>query len=253
MGIAPDNGMIDTESLSYKSGFFDKTTFYIGNKPITLPGDPTKIIDYAKLDTDKTYKKGEKLCDGIMVLGDHLFVERFSIYLSEPKRGDVMVFNTSNLFDLDGTPLINTSGYYYIKRLVGLPGDTIKLHQNQLYIKTPGSDKFIPIQKLDKRFERLYSNLGGYQGHQSNMGDEKYINGNEFTLKKDQYFMLGDNTKFSKDSRFFGPVPRENLVGRAFWVFWPFSRRWGIVDTKTAYNEPTGKAGLATFPVMWKQ
>ena len=251
--VVKTTGTVETDSVEYKPGFFDKTTFYIGNTPISLPGDPSKIIDYAQINPEKTYNAGDTLCDGLMVLGDHLFVERFSIYLKEPTRGDVMVFNTANLIDNDGTPLINSSGYYYIKRCVGIPGDTLKLENNQLYIKTPGSQKFVEIQKLDKRFERIYSNLGGYQGHLSDMGDEKYINGNEFTLKKDEYFMLGDNSKFSKDSRFFGPVPRVNLVGRAFLVFWPFSRRWGLVDTKEAYNEKTGQPGIATFPVMWKQ
>lgn len=251
--IVPESGFIATDTIKYQPGFFDKTSFYIGNKVITLPGDPAKIVDYAAIEPEKNYQAGDKLCDGLMVLGDHLFVERFSLYLKEPTRGDVMVFNTSNLVDNDGTPLINSSGYYYIKRCVGLPGDTLKLENNQLYIKTANSKKFVEIQKLDKRFERIYSNLGGYHGHLSDMGDEKYINGNEFTLKKDEYFMLGDNSKFSKDSRFFGPVPRVNLVGRAFLVFWPFTRRWGLVDTKEAFNEKTGYSGMATFPVMWKQ
>jgi signal peptidase I len=249
----PQSGQIATETIEYTPGFFDKTTFYIGNNLISLPGDPAKIVDYAAIQPEKAYQKGDLLCDGLMVLGDHLFVERFSLYLKEPARGDVMVFNTANLVDNDGTPLINSSGYYYIKRCVGLPGDTLKLENNQLYVKPSNSQEFVPIQKLDKRFKRIYSKLGGYHGHLSNMGDEKYTNGNEFTLKKDEYFMLGDNSKFSKDSRFFGPVPRVNLVGRAFLVFWPFSRRWGLVDTKAAYPEPTGKPGMATFPVMWKQ
>jgi signal peptidase I len=65
--------------------------------------------------------------------------------------------------------------------------------------------------------------------------------------------MLGDNSRFSKDSRFFGAVPRRNIMGRAFLVFWPFSRRFGVVDSKEALDIPTGEAGVATFPVMSKQ
>ena len=67
------------------------------------------------------------------------------------------------------------------------------------------------------------------------------------------YFMLGDNSQFSLDSRFFGAVPRKNLVGRSWFVFWPFSRRWGFTDNLEPIDEPTGKPVGDTFPVMARQ
>jgi signal peptidase I len=51
--------------------------------------------------------------------------------------------------------------------------------------------------------------------------------------------MLGDNSESSSDGRYFGPVPRENIVGRACFVWWPFSRRWGLVDRAEPLSEPT--------------
>lgn len=69
----------------------------------------------------------------------------------------------------------------------------------------------------------------------------------------DHYFMLGDNSEFSLDSRFFGPVPRRNLVGKAWLVFWPFSRRWGIADRQGPVDAPTGESRRGTFPVMYRQ
>jgi signal peptidase I len=65
--------------------------------------------------------------------------------------------------------------------------------------------------------------------------------------------MMGDNSQFSLDSRFFGSVPRRNLIGRAWLVFWPFSRRWGWVDRQGPVDVPTGQPEGATFPSMYLQ
>ena len=247
-------GRIDPESLKHRSGLlFDRTEFTIGGKVYSLPGDPIKVADYAQLDPEKEYQPGDVLADGCVALGDHLFVERFSIYLVPPQRGEVMVFTTENLFDSDGTPLEASSGHYYIKRLAALPGDTVKLIDNQLYIRPAGEKEFKKAQAFSPRFGKVYSGKGGYQGHLSDMGVEQITSGREFTIPAGHYFMLGDNSRFSKDSRFFGFVPRRNLVGRAFITFWPFSRRWGLIDNKEPLDVPTGMPRYGTFPVMYKQ
>ncbi|MBR1952304.1 MAG: signal peptidase I [Lentisphaeria bacterium] len=252
--VVTSPGRLDPESLKHKTGLlFDRTEFTIGNKVYSLPGDPVKVADYALLDPQKEYQPGDVLADGCVALGDHLFVERFSIYLVPPQRGEVMVFTTENLFDSDGTPLEASSGHYYIKRLVALPGDTIKLLDNQLYIRPAGEKEFKKAQAFSPRFEKVYSGKGGYQGHLSDMGVEQITSGSEFTVPAGHYFMLGDNSRFSKDSRFFGFVPRRNLVGRAFITFWPFSRRWGLIDNKEPLDVPTGNHRFGTFPVMYKQ
>ena len=107
------------------------------------------------------YRKGELLCDGYLSTGDHLFVDRFSIHFLPPKRGDVIVFTTENIH----SPTQPLGGYYYIKRLVGLPGDTLKIVDNILYIKPEGETEFKPATAFSDKFRRLYSFEGGYQGH----------------------------------------------------------------------------------------
>ncbi len=246
-------GKLDISSIVYNSGWSDTTSFRIGGQTLTLPGEPNKVIDYARLDPDKIYAPGEKLCSGLLVLGDHLFVERFSIYLKEPARGDVMVFNTEDLYNSDGSPLSETGGFYYIKRLAGLPGDTVKLVDHQLWVRPKGAEKFFPIQKLAPEFAKVYSGKGGYQGHNSEMPTLFPAPGAEYTIPENCYYMLGDNSRFSGDSRFFGAVPRKNLVGRAFFSFWPFSRRFGLVDRQAPLDLPTGDSGYYTFPVMFEQ
>ena len=85
------------------------------------------------------------------------------------------------------------------------------------------------------------------------MGHHLAAPGSEYVVPEDHYFMMGDNSQFSLDSRFFGAVPRENLVGKAWIVFWPFSRRWGRIDRVGPVDAPTGEARRGTFPVMYRQ
>jgi len=75
----------------------------------------------------------------------------------------------------------------------------------------------------------------------------------EYTVPQDHYFMLGDNTRFSADSRVWGPVPRQNLIGRPAVIFWPLSRRWGRIDKAAPLQVPTGQPGIRTFKSMYLQ
>ena len=217
-----------------------------------LPGNERQVLDYSKLSEKSTFAPGEKISSGVVSLGDHLFVERVSIYLCPPRRGDVIVFNTEGL-QVDGLPLAATGGYYYIKRLAALPGDTVKIQDNQLYVRPAGEEEFFRIQEIAGAFEKVYSGKGGYHGHLSAMGNQLFAYGEEYTVPENHYLMLGDNSQFSMDSRYFGVVPEKNLIGRAWLVFYPFSRRLGWVDRCQPLDEVTGEAGNATFPVMSRQ
>ena len=136
--------------------------FMIGSRRYTLPGTRSQTVSYAKLEVGRRYEPGEVLADGFMTLGDHLFVERLSMYLAPPHRGDVIVFNTEGL-EYEGRKLMERSGYYYIKRLAALPGDTVKLADNQLWVRPAGAAEFRKIQELAPAFAKVYSG-SGYQG-----------------------------------------------------------------------------------------
>lgn len=257
--VKSPGGAVDWSSFQEVSGvLFDRTRFRIGNRIYELPGNSRQVADYSGLEKKEFYSGGESIGNGYMTLGDHLFVERFSIYLKEPARGDIIVFNTEGLQVRDSYSdrvvlLEQTGGYYYIKRLAALPGDTVKIVDNQLWVRTAGAEKFVRIQELDGRFDKVYSMRGGYHGHLSNMGEYEFAYGKEYTIPEDCYLMLGDNSKFSMDSRFFGVVPRRNLIGRAWFVFYPFSRRVGLIDRNAPLDKPTGQPGIAAFPVMSEQ
>ena len=250
---SPENATYFSGNERLVSGaVFDRTEFPLGRSLISLPGNPDQVIAYAKLADGRSFSKGETISDGFVSLGDHLFVERFSLYLSPPKRGDVMVFTTENL-KYNDIPLMLTGGYYYIKRLAALPGDTVKIVDDQLYVKPSGKGDFRRIQDVEPRFKKIYSMKGGYHGHLSRMGNQGFAYGEEFTIPEDTYLMLGDNSRFSMDSRYFGTVHRRQLIGRAWLTFYPLSRRTGIVDRCEALDVPTGEASHSTFPVMYRQ
>jgi signal peptidase I len=253
--VKSDDSIRELRLYEGKGGMvFDYSDLFIDGKRYRLPGNMRQVYDYAGFErlTNTGSVPGKVICDGYMTIGDHLFVERISMYLAPPKRGDVIVFNTEGLA-VDNVPLVQTGGYYYIKRLAALPGDTVKIVDDQLYVRPAGKDEFLKIQELDKRFEKIYSMRGGYHGHLSNMGEQPFASGVEYTVAADHYLMLGDNSKFSMDSRYFGTVPRKNLVGRAWIVFYPFTRRMGSVDRENVLDVPTGESGTASFPVMGMQ
>ncbi|MBO4631772.1 MAG: signal peptidase I [Lentisphaeria bacterium] len=228
-----DDGLLSTQyQMRSKNIISTVSDFHIGNNLYTVPGDYlAQILRYLP-NPKPFYRSGEIFCDGWLSTGDHVFVERFSLFFRPFKRGDVIVFNTENI----SSPTQPRGGYYYIKRLVGLPGDTLQISDNILMIRPKGEKDFRPAWEFSDAFKKIYSLQGGYQGHKA---DGLLALGGELTVPEGHYFALGDNTNFSLDGRNWGFIPRRNMVGLAVMIFWPVSRRWGIVDTKAPLDTPT--------------
>lgn len=160
---------------------------------------------------------------GYRTRGDHIFVDKVSYHFRRPRRGEVVVFQTRNIPDLP-EPL---RGRFYIKRLIGLSGDRIRIRPP--YVEVNG-------QVLDERpaFARIYSQQSGYSGYTIPQVPvpPKYIRSPQdvFEVPADSFFVLGDNSNHSLDGRYWGAFPKRDLVGRAVFVYWPFSRRFGLID-----------------------
>ncbi|MDD5108695.1 MAG: signal peptidase I [Candidatus Omnitrophica bacterium] len=115
--------------------------------------------------------------------------------LRQPKRGDVIVFIYPEDKKKD-----------FIKRLVGLPGETIEIKGGSIYV----NDK----PAIEPIFNQIYYyNRGEFASE-----------GEKIIVPKDSYFVLGDNSTSSKDSRYWGFVPKEDLLGQALIVYWPPQR-----------------------------
>lgn len=153
-----------------------------------------------------------------LVEGDRIFVERVSRFFEAPKHGDIMVFYPPSE-PLAQNPLAifeRLTGFFckdiaYIKRVIGLPGDKILIK--------PDFDGKYGVYVNGKRLKEEYI-----------LDDYDYIPCSEkmycgpFTVPKNNYFMLGDNRGNSQDSRFWGFLPKERFVGKAVFLFWPFTR-----------------------------
>ncbi|HAR67423.1 MAG TPA: signal peptidase I [Lentisphaeria bacterium] len=199
----------------------------------TLPGSKSHVFEYlhkyrALGDTRLVDGKWTQI-NGHFDLGDHLFVERVSLQFRDPQRGDILVFNTIGMIKPDGTPL---RGPFFIKRLVALPGETVKIIDDRLWVKEPGASEFRGIDENDhSAFGDIYSFANGYAGHtETNYPRAVLKAGGQLILGDDEYFMMGDNTNNSEDGRIWGAVKRKNIVGRALFVYWPFGARWGLVN-----------------------
>lgn len=219
--------------------FFPESEVYIGTQTYVLPG---KINDLVRISPKLrqaihtqgyekvTFNKDEVLFKGYRQSGDHLFVNRMYFAFNEPKRGEILVFSTTGL-TINGRPL-NSTKQYYIKRLVGMPGDTLKITQDKLWVKEEGKTSFVVVDgTFHPAFNNIYSGKGGYHGYCHLNSPFLATDEDEYVVPKDCYFMMGDNSQNSQDGRFFGAVPRKNLVGKALFIWWPFTRRWGTVDT----------------------
>ena len=248
--VVQSDGMPTSLSPLPSLPFFPKSRLTIGQSSYVLPAAPIDVqkallenVDFRQ--NGGQLKAGDVLLRGAFESGDHLFVNRLSLCFAEPRRGDIMVFKTDGLYDADGTGF---GGSYYIKRLVGLPGDELLLKDRHLYVRPRGEAEFRLLDASDDAgFERIYSCKGGYRGYAHAPGAQ-YLRNNQdiVSVPEGHYFMLGDNSENSKDSRYWGFVPRQNLIGTPCFVWWPFSRRFGTVDRVEPLPQPTPP----TFPIL---
>jgi signal peptidase I len=125
---------------------------------------------------------------------DRLFINKFEYHLGEIHRGDVVVF----FYPRD-------QRVSYIKRVVGVPGDTVRIDRGQVYVNGEAlKEPYVPVLYEDDH----------------SMG--------ELTVPAGQYFVLGDHRSVASDSRYFGTVPRALIYGKAAFVYWPMDQA-GVV------------------------
>lgn len=169
------------------------------------------------LRTDKRLNRGEPLISFDILSGDAVMVDRFSYHFRAPRVGDPAVFRTGKIEGLRvGTG--RQQDPYYIKRLVGRSGDELRIEEYTLMRNNA------PIQGA-AAFDGNAQRLGEFPGYRA-IGH--LAPGRSFTVPDGQFFAMGDNSANSLDSRFFGGVLESELVGRAFIIYYPFTKRWGL-------------------------
>ncbi|HEY6069729.1 MAG TPA: signal peptidase I [Chthoniobacterales bacterium] len=168
---------------------------------------PDQLRNDFRVSAGIKYRRGEVIARGAVDTGDQVFVDKFSYNFVKPHRGDVFVFRTKGILGIED------QGSFYIKRLAGLPDDTLRIEPPKLFVNGKPAEGF--------GFERVMSAKDGYRGYgpgHSAMSDPTKT----FRVPEHSYYAMGDNSYNSSDSRYWGPVPERNLVGRGLFVYWPF-------------------------------
>lgn len=201
-----------------------KQRIQIGNETYTIWFPPENLLQRANLTAQPgyfrpiTFKKGQDIIKLKVISGDHLFVDRLSYNFRHPHRGDIVVFQTSGIHH----PQVPTN-QYYIKRLIGLPGETVSISTNnrvvingrELTASQPGFENLYGYWSDDRYLGHVHA--GPYfpdQDHRLAIGPQSYL-------------VMGDNTRNSLDSRYWGDFPQETVIGKSYFVYWPISERFG--------------------------
>jgi len=127
--------------------------------------------------------------------GEYLIIDEISYRFREPERGEVIVFKYPQ-----------NPSEFFIKRIIGLPGETVKIQNSTIIIENKANPQGFVLDE------------SSYLKNIPSMGQET------ITLKEDEFFVLGDNRAASFDSRRWGPLPRNNIVGRVWIKAWPISQ-----------------------------
>ncbi len=165
------------------------------------------------LKTGKKVRAGERVLSFDVLTGDQLFVDRVSYHFVRPEVGDGFVFRTGNIPDLARVG----GDQYYIKRLVGVPGDELRIEQPVLYRNGAPITGAAAFDKNAKEQDR-------YVGYRP---EGMFRGGATVKIGAEQYLALGDNSANSLDSRYWGTVPAKDVVGRPLFIYYPFTKRWG--------------------------
>jgi len=191
---------------------------------VRVPGGTGYALDF-----DQQVSVGDAVLRFDITLGDALFVDRLSYHFKRPEAGDPFVFRTGEIPGIEGGAG-NIVDKYYIKRIGGVAGERLEIKNGALLVDGE------PRSEVEA-FERNERQEGDYKGYvyptqndPSNPPQLLTAPGVTVELPTGTFVALGDNSANSLDSRYWGYVPERSVIGKAIFIYYPFTKRWGLAE-----------------------
>lgn len=232
-----------TEERSLK--LFVKTVLrFDDGSTVSIPSASGAVMQYLRnagkaVDTPQgvfymPYRAGEVIMRARVDAGDMVLVNRMAYHFRQPRRGETFVFDTRGINTSSSSMKDQSGGTHFIKRLCGLPGDSLRIDSPNLLV----NDRVAQEPGIARVAAGKYPyNSTGYVPLDPRRWPLAYLTKDKTTqLKKSaipwlsEYVALGDNTLNSLDSRYWGPVRQFNILGPASFTLWPFTGHWGMID-----------------------
>ena len=166
------------------------------------------------------YQVQQESMENTLMPDQYILVDKLTPKFDTYHRGDIVVFNPPATWEQDPT------GTPYVKRIIGIGGDIVEIKDGFVFVNGA---------KLDEPY--LFSN----QPTQVSNGSIKF----PMTIKADQYFVMGDHRQASQDSRVFGPIAKDSIIGRAWLRYWPVND-FGVIPRAEPQAGPTSSAAAST-------
>lgn len=224
--------------------FTETVVTFDDRSTITVPSAMGAVRDYfqTRFQTETPhFEAGDTIIRARVDAGDLVLVNRMAYHFRKPERGETFVFDTRGIKGIAEHSGDQANGSHYIKRLCGVPGDSLTIDSPRLLVNGKVADEWTIRRVMDRVAPY---NSHGYEpcppAHPVpplfRVPQQYLAAGQTLTLANPpadpnmrEYAALGDNTVNSLDSRYWGPVRQYNLVGPAMFSLWPFTWHWGVI------------------------
>ena len=241
--------IVDIDQHSKWLLFTETTLVFNDGSKVNIPSAKGAVMEYLKsqgklIETPNgirlgSYRAGETIIRARVDAGDMILVNRVAYHFRKPERGETFVFDPRGLnVSMQSPSALRLSdqqdGTHYIKRLCGLPGDTLQVKSPNLLIN--GAPATEPTISRVAEGKAPYNSEGyvtlDYRSqplaYMTNLGPVHLQKTSNPAMR--EYAALGDNTTNSLDSRYWGPVKQFNIIGPASFALWPFTGHWGNIE-----------------------
>ena len=207
----------------------------------------------------QAFKIPSSSMEDTLLIGDHLMVDKLAyaprdrwlgsaLPYQDVKRGDIVVFK----YPVDPST-------HYVKRVVGVPGDRLRLVNKQLYVNGPLVDEGYKVQKMPNQDEYrdnfpASAPVSVFQAWAEALPN--HVENGWLVVPTGHYFVMGDNRDFSSDSRYWGFVPRENILGKPLLIYWSLESASADYRYNSLWERIVGILKTAVqFPIKtrWKR